>query len=166
MAYFDLVGMESADRKTASLLGYKKIFSAKEIVLTDNVNLGEPCIVISNEPGTLGRALRKGNVEGVMIKDNELIRQAVEECREHEKLLCFSARELTAVDTRTRMRNLYRMRGLMAFALRSRARIALITLAKDESEMLSSMQMTGLAKFLGASEEQAERMISSLGEIL
>lgn len=164
MAYFDLTSMEDVDRKTSSVLGYKKIFNKKEIAVVESLDHNGKCIVKSGESGFLSRALRRNNVLGILIKDNELIRLAVEEAVTTEKLLCLSVHDITCVDTRTRMRNIYRMKGLISFAMRSKARIALVTLAQDESCLLSSNQMIEIAKFLGANESQAEKMISNLGE--
>ena len=165
MAYFDLSSLDAVDRKTASLLGYKKIFTRSEIPVADKLDSSQPCIVRSGEAGMLSRALRRSNVLGVIIKDNELLRMIVEEAVVNEKVICLSVHDLTCVDTRSRQRNLYRMRGLMAFAMRSKARIALVTAAEVESCLLSSMQMMEIAKYLGAKEEQAKKILGSLGEI-
>lgn len=165
MAYYDLVKMEAVERKTASILGYKKIFLKNEIPIVNGPESNGKCIVMNGEPGMLSRALRRSNVIGIIIRDNELIRQAVEEAAENGKLLVFPIRDITCTDTRTRMRNLYRMRGLMAFATHSKAKISLVTLAEDESELLSTIQMLEIAKFLGAKEDHAREMLSNLGGI-
>lgn len=165
MAYFDLVNLDSVQAKTAGILGYKKIFGRKEMEVREEPSQAGSCIVRNAEPGVLGRSLRRNNVVGIIIKDNELLRMVVEETVENEKLLILPIHEITCADTRTRQRNLYRMRGLMAFALRSRAKVALATLAEEESCFLSSSQLIEVAKFLGASEAQAKEMAGNLGEI-
>jgi RNase P/RNase MRP subunit p30 len=165
MAYFDLTRAEIADRGRAAVLGYKKILSGKELPVVENLSLSSQCVVRSGETGMLGRAVRRSNVAGIIIKDNELLRLAVEETVENEKLLFLPLHEILCSDTRSRMRNIYRMRGLMAFATRSRAKISLVTLAEGEPCILSTMQMLEIAKFLGANESNSKKMISTLGDI-
>ncbi len=163
MERFDVTGMDSVDPRLAALLGYRKMYSKKELPMTGNLDYNERCIFVGNEQGTLGRALRKNNVEGIMISDNELIRQTIEECKDHEKILFISTAGLILQDQRQRLRNIYRTRFLMGFAMRSRARIALISAADDESGMLSVEQMILTARFLGADEKRAAAMVSSIG---
>ncbi len=150
MRGFDVTEMDSVDEKLAAALGYKKMYSKKELQITGSIDCNERCIFIGNEPGVLGKALRKNNVEGIIISDNELIRQTVEECREHEKILFISTAGLILQEQRQRLRNIYRTRFLMGFAMRERTKIALISAAKSEAELLSAGQMVALAKFLGA----------------
>gem|GEM_PF-1534979 len=157
--------MEVPEKKMGNLLGYKKILGKKELPVVDGLSSNNKCIVRGGESGILDRALRRNNVIGIIIKDNELIRMSVEEVKETDKLLFLSVHDLTCVDTRTRLRNLYRMRGLLSFATHSKAKVSLISLAEDESCLLSSIQMIEMAKFLGANEEQAKKMINNLGEI-
>lgn len=165
LAYFDLTNMQ-IDRKMVKILGFKRIFTTEEICITEGLNTEKACIVMSGEPGILGRALHRNNVKGIIIKDNELLKMVVEEVKNAGKLLCFSTHDLTCVDTRMRLRNIHRMRNLIAFATRSKAKIALLTLADDESCLLSSLQMVEVAKFLGATEEHAKSMVSNIGDVL
>lgn len=165
MAYFDLSSSEITDRRVTASLGYKKIFSSKELPVLENLDSNERCIVRSGEIGMLRRAIRRNNVAGIMIKDNELLRIAVEEAAENEKTLFISLHDILCSDTKSRLRNIYRARGLMAFAMRSKASISLVSLADSEAGLISTMQMLGMAKFLGASEENAKRIVSRLGEI-
>ncbi|HUB92534.1 MAG TPA: hypothetical protein VL945_01090 [Candidatus Saccharimonadales bacterium] len=165
MAYYDLVNMDAPDRKTASILGFKKIFSKKELPVVDNLGYTGRCILASGEAGMLGRGLRRNNVTGIMINDSELIRMAVEEVVDTEKILVLPVHGITCGETRARLRNIYRMRGLMATATRSKAKIALVTMAEDESCMLSALQMVEVAKFIGATEAQAKKMVGAIGEL-
>lgn len=166
MAYFDMTEMESVPQGKAAVLGYRKILPSNEIrIVTEPLGEGK-CIVESQEQGILGRALRRNNVVGVIIKDNELLRMTVEEIRTTDKMLVVPVHGITCSDTRTRMRNIYRAKGLIAFALRAKAKIALVSLAKDPSCMLSSQQMLLLAEFLGASDIQSKAMLSSMGDVL
>lgn len=165
MKGFDVTEMDSVDGKLAAALGYKKMYSKKDLRITESIDCNERCIFAGNEPGILGRALRKNNIEGIIISDNELLRQTVEECKAHEKILFINTSGLILQDQRQRLRNIYRARFLMGFAMRERTKIAIISAAKDESEMLSVGQMVALAKFLGADENRAREMVASIGMI-
>ena len=67
MRGFDVTEMDSVDEKLAAALGYKKMYSKKELQITGSIDCNERCIFIGNEPGVLGKALRKNNVEGIII---------------------------------------------------------------------------------------------------
>ncbi len=166
MEYSDIAAMEAVPESTAKVLGYRKIFGRREIEVNEVPSQHSACVVRSSEPGVLGMALRRSNVIGVMIKDNELIRRTVEEAAEAEKALFLSAHELTCVETRERLRNLYRMRSLLSFAMRTGAEVRLVSLAQEDSCLLSAMQLVELARFLGAGEAHAKEMVRWMGGFL
>ncbi len=155
---FDIVDMDSVDIKLAELIGYKKIYARNEIRVTEDQEYEGRCIFLGKESGTLGKAVRRNNVEGIIIFDNELIRQTVEECRDNGKTLFIDVSSLVVQEQRQRLRNIHRARFLIGFALRNRTKIALISLAKDETGMLSSMQMLAFARFLGIREKDSGKI--------
>lgn len=165
MAYFDLVRMEAPEKKFSTALGFKKILTTSQIEIVDGKSLGNKTYIVRNsEPGVLGRALKHNGVIGIIINDSEMLRMTIEETAESEKILFLPTYDITCLDTRTRLRNLYRTRHLLAFATRSKAKTSLITLAEEKADMLSSSQMIELAMFIGAKEESAKKMLSALGE--
>ncbi len=164
MEYFDLVNAESV-RLEPGILGFRKIFCKKEIQVRKDIPEDARCVVMGSEPGLLDRALRRRNVIGVMITDNELLRMTIEKTAENEKILFISTLGIVCADTQVRLRNIYRAKSLIASALRSKARISLVSMAEDEPSMFSSVQLLEMAKFLGATPAQASGMLSSLGGI-
>lgn len=161
MAYFDLVDMKVPGPKLQRLLGYKRIFSTEEMPITATPNSpAEKCIVKSAEQGVLRSALRKSNVMGIMIADNELLRIVIEDSKESSKPIFISSRDFVCAETSKGLRNLHRAKTMLRFAMRSRARVALVSMADDASCLLSSMQMLELARFLSGSDEYAKKMLA------
>ncbi len=160
---FDIVDMDSVNIRLAEVIGYKKVYARNEIIVTEDQAYEGKCIFLGREHGALGKALRRNNVEGIMIFDNELIRQTLEECRDNEKILFVDISNLTVQEQKLRLRNIHRARFLIRSALRSRTKIALVSLAKDEAGMLSAMQMLAFAKFLGINEKDADSIFYNKG---
>ena len=155
---FDIVDMDSVNIKLAEIIGYKKIYTRNEIRVTEDQEYEGRCIFLGKEPGPLGKALRRNNVEGIIIFDNELIRQTVEECRDNEKTIFIDISSLVVQEQKQRLRNIHRARFLIGFALRNKTEIALVSLAKDEAGMLSSMQMLAFGRFLGINDKNSEKI--------
>ncbi len=164
MDYFDLINAESV-RLEPGLLGFRKIFCKKEIQVRKDIPEEGRCVVMGSEPGLLDRALRRRNVIGIIIADNDLLRMTIEKTAENEKILFVPAIDIICADTQARLRNIYRARSLIATALRAKARLSLVSMAQDESSMLSSPQLLEMAKFLGATNVQASGMLNTLSEI-
>ena len=161
MAYFDLVNMNAPEPKLQRLLGFKKIFSTDDIPIVSIPNAhAEKCIVKSPEQGILRSAVRKNNVIGIMITDNELLRIVIEDSKEADKTIFLSVHDFTCVDTNKQLRNLHRAKTMLRFAMRSKAKVGLVSMANDDSCLLSSMQMLELAMFLSGSEEYAKTMLA------
>lgn len=161
MAYLDLVNMKAPEPKLQHLLGFKKIFSTEDIPIVPTPNThDEKCIVKSAEQGILRSAARKNNVIGIMITDNELLRMVIEDSKDSGKTIFLPAHDFTCVDTNKRLRNLHRAKTMLRFAMRSRAKTSLVSMADDDSCLLSSMQMLELARFLSGSEEYAKTMLT------
>lgn len=168
MKYFDLVLMERMDEGLAERLGYGRIFIPSEIEVMYSVskkNGDGKYIVRSQKEGTLDRAIRDCNALGIIIDDSLLVRHVIRDLKRNDKALFLVASELTRVEKSDMLRNIYRMRNLLSFAMHADVDIALITLAKGPEELLSSRQMLEIAKFLGADRERAKGMLALIGDI-
>ncbi len=165
MEYTDLVLMQQVSPELAKRLGYRRILTQSDIVVTNTLGKAgaKRCLFTGSEKGRLDHAIREGSVIGILLEDNIEAKSVIEHAASEEKPLFLAATHLTSSDTRERLRNIYRMRRLFAFARHARARLGLITLAADASELLSSMQMLEIAMMLGAEEPYAKAMLEVLG---
>ena len=161
--YYDLVYLESIPEKLAERLGYKKIFTTKEISILDSVPHSSPAkfILASKNPGELMKALKSNEVAGLVIPDNEVIRKVFEAARESSVPLFITASDLT-MPSRYRPRNIARARIFLSQARRYGADIGIITLSKSKEYMMSSMQLISLSMAIGADEAYARKMVSLL----
>ena len=162
---FDLTSTYKPTPEEALELGFSRIFSSEEIAVTPDLSNAPTCIVASSDQGILDRAQKRPNVAGIIINDSELLRMTLEKLRENEKILVLPLHQITCTESRQRLRNIYRMRSLLGSAFRYDADVAVATLAESKACLLSSRQMVEICLFLGASSEQADVMVSRLGEL-
>ena len=163
--YFDVVDSSGVDQALTKRLGYAKVFVVGKDVLVKNAvdSEGKACIVASRNPQTILRASRSRSVVGVVFDDAELLKKNLEELRDGEKLLVIPACYLFADDQRTRQRNLYRVRKLYKNAKRVGVGMAIASMARSKEYLLSAAQMAELAKYIGASDSDAKKMVYSIG---
>lgn len=161
--YYDLVYQDSIPVNLAERLGYRKIFTTKEINILDSVPHSSPArfILASKNPSELMKALKSSEIAGLIIPDNEIVRKVFEAARESSVPFFITASDLT-VPGRYRPRNIARARMFLSQARCYGADVGIITLSKSKEYVMSSMQLISLSMVIGADEAYARKMVSLL----
>ncbi len=165
MRYRDYVKNSSIlEEEIPKLLGFEKILSPLDRleIITEpaNPSSSEKSVILKGRPKYLMRYINDKKVIGIMISNFELDKNLIEHAKHKEKLLVINARELTACNEQESARNISRARELVKNALHAKIRIAIVSGAEREEEMLSAQQLLEIAKMLGASESQAKSMLA------
>ncbi|MHB1829932.1 MAG: hypothetical protein ACYCO0_00915 [Candidatus Micrarchaeaceae archaeon] len=149
MVYFDIARFGAGDG-LCKRLGYKKIYCVgKDVVISGRVEkTGVPLIVISKDPGTLIGAVRDGGVVGIVFDENELTKKVVEKAAEMNKVVYLAVGQLMRTTVQERGFRISRMRKIVLAARKMGARVSLISLADSEPMLLSTMQMSEIARLL------------------
>ena len=173
MAYFDIVNGAADENEAtnfAKLFGYKKIFTlGKEVFILDckDVNPSDKKVIIRNNANTgmLVKCLRMQNVIGILT-DSAPSGNVLESIKQNNKIIILNSSELTCVDKRQRISNLFRFKRIVSSGMHKKTEIAIATFANDKEQMLSSMQLVEIAKFIGADGDTARKMVSKFGDVL
>ncbi len=161
MKYFDIAGYK-VDPSLAKRLGYAKIFPNDEISLeTKPINRKTQYILYSSDPSQVHRALKDPLCLGLALHDNTLVKKSIEQLNDNEKCLFLITSKLIGSESGSSLRSFGRARQLLASARRSGAKVALVTMANDAADLLSPLQMLGIAKLLGADDEYAKKMLNA-----
>lgn len=164
MHYFDLAFFD-VDKSFSKRLGYEKVYEfGKDVILGDRYDANKTMIVESSNTSELSKAI-KGRAVGVIIKDNELEKRVIEDASSYGKPILISTSTLIS-DYTSRARNIYRAKRLLAFSMRSGADVLIVTMAHNREFLLSYYQLMSIARFLGAGDAYAKKMVSKLGDIL
>ncbi|MGC8699666.1 MAG: hypothetical protein ACP5RK_01555 [Candidatus Micrarchaeia archaeon] len=152
-AYYDIAYFDC--KELGMLLGYKKVLAiGKDISFNEK---GEHIIIAD----TMWKNFpNKNDVVGVVA--SKVDKAFFQKLREEEKILIIDVSPLN----KDFVKESKRLRGVLKNALHFKLKTALATFAKEKTYFLSSAQMLEIAKFLGASEEQAKDLLSAIGEIL
>lgn len=164
MKYFDVVRMEGVD---AGWLGYKKIFAPGDIKIvgTHSKPEGQQCIM-EGQSKDMFKRIRDGSIIGLSVSDLFLDKKLIEMAKHEQKIIVFRSTILTNADKNERIRAINRMKGILAYCVHSGAKTAIATFAEREEDLLSSLQQLEIAMLIGADEERAKAMLSSLGDAI
>ncbi|MEM0149394.1 MAG: hypothetical protein QXW10_00660, partial [Candidatus Micrarchaeaceae archaeon] len=158
MAYYDMVmeSCSSAD-SMAKLLGYNKIMVAgRDFKLADagkDVDV-KGMVAISDSPKELIKAAKR--LASAVIPFNlQPDRLLVSALRDNDVTLLIPFSIIVSARGLAMSRNLHYASKLLAYARKKKVNVGFITLARSTLYMESYMQLIGLAKLIGASEEEA-----------
>lgn len=168
MGYFDLSYLPNINENLKKRLGYKRIFViGQDVFLTNTQNsTARKTIIKSSDPKRVSSALRESNNIGVLFEDNVLIKKAIEEAGNNDKLVIFSLSDLMGKDPVQTSRNMNKIKTIMIYAKKFGARMAIITLAARIEDLTSAMQAIALSELLGMDSESSKKALSAIGEYI
>ncbi len=168
MRFFDLVVMQNVPEPLCKRLGYSKIFSAgKDVGILENAAQDRSKVVIrSDNLEAIVKGLRQNNVIGLLPKNVTVSRKAIEVVKESEKIVLLPLCEVTKGEDALRAAQLAKMRKLVRSVLIAKAPFALVSLADNRENLISSLQMTEVAGFLGIPRERAKSAMGIIGDLL
>jgi len=143
ISYFDV------DQALTKLLGYKKIYRiGKEIRLNE---VGRYIIADAQ----MLHLFKLSEIAGVRV--NKVDKVLFQKLKENDKCLIIDVSKLRSGDFIKEYNN---AKNILRNALHTGLRVLIASFARDEIQLLSSLQMLELAKFIGASEGVAKEMLS------
>ncbi len=158
---------EGVDQKLARRLGYKRVLIVgKDVALLNAGNDTKKTVIYAKNMDAVARHVKSRDVVGFIFDDSSIIRKALEEIHENGKLVVLPLSQIMQHDQRARLRGIGRMRRLLKTALRYRAQVAVVSLAQNKDQMLSRMQLSALASYLGANDEQSKAMLQKIGDVV
>ena len=160
MRYYDIVAMDHIEAGLAGRLGFSNIFTKEDVNVIEKPSGRMPYLLKSSEPGTIFRALDDSNCIGVVFKDNVPVKKILEKAASSEKPVVMPASELTCVSGPQFMKNTYKLRSVFAACRKAGAGMAIASLSGSDSSLLSAMQLLELAKFVGADDIAAKKLLA------
>lgn len=149
MRYCDLVHTD-VDDALVKRLGFSKFLKeGKEVSVTSTHTQSGKCIVKNAKENILGKAVHHNSVIGIMPTDNKLSKKLIEDAAQNNKTIFLLVTDVTTTEHRARTANIFKMRKIVASAKKAEAKIAMITCANSNDDMLSSMQMLQIAELIG-----------------
>ena len=172
MDYYD-IAYETCDinKDLEARLGYKRIFlTNKDVKIIDgstrykNSEIEGSIFLNAGEDNIIG--VLNASPRAVSFLDSKINKKALEQMAERKILLCLPISILTSSYGLQRSRNLYLMGKLFNYAKSMKISVSFVTLAKNNMNLCSYLQLIELAKVLGADEEYARKSISSTNKSL
>ncbi len=169
--YYDLAyGSCNISADIEESLGYKRIFlSGKEIKIIETTQKrgeAENSIVIAESSDKDILAAIKMNPSAIVFGDMRINKRALGQMLENDIVLCIPTSTVTSFYGLQRSRSLYLMSKLFAYAKSIKLDVSFATLAKNNLNLCSYMQLIEIAKLLGASDEYARHSISEVNKSL
>lgn len=171
MDYYDVVSDScSIDRELEKTLGYKRIIVLNKEIKLENIDSNKKLtegknIVIGINDARLYAAVKSG-AKALIMPDSVIRKKLLEGMSEKRAILCLPLGLIVSSTGLGRSKLVYRMSRLFSYARKSTVEVSFITLAKSNLELLSSLQLIELAKFVGASEEYARYSLSKINKNL
>jgi RNase P/RNase MRP subunit p30 len=170
MRFFDLVCFQDESvADTGVRLGFRKVFvSGRDVGVVEEYKSGQKYrqIIRSDDIGRISKALRQGDVIGMMPQSSSVSRKTLDTIMSNEKALFLPLRWVTCSDRTARIQNLAKARTSVRNALVARVPISIVSMAESGDELISSLQMIEVAGFLGLERERAKSALSLLGGLL
>jgi len=171
MQCFDLVAMDSAKaQEMAQRLGYKRIFSlGKDVDIVENLKRSDSArkkIVKSDDFEVVSKLLRQNEVIGMLPGGASVSKKTLEIVKNEGKLLFVPLADMVRAEDASRTHALVKARNLIRSALMSKVNICVVSMADDATLLMSNMQMTEVACFLGMDQARAKDAVCVLGGVL
>lgn len=166
MQYFDVTSLpEPVDAPLSRRLGFRKMFNTgSEIdVLEFDDEQKRPFLVSTKNPSLFYKLIKSGKAIGFLVDDPDSAQRFISKIKDDEKLVVFNANYIVSPET-NRQSRVYKMRKIFRIAHNVRLKTAMVSLAKNQNYLLSSMQMVEIAKLITRDEKSARQMLSQIGE--
>ena len=166
MEFYDVAEM-NVNNDLSSRLGYTKIFGPGDIIEIGDKQKRSDSVWIfrGNNMGEISRAI-KGRAIGIVMDSFTVEKSIIEEAAGYGKIICIDAGGLCKGERPQIRKKTIAAKRIFLYAMKARAEISLVTLAKQKEGLLSSMQLLALSSLLGADPERGRRMASALGRFL
>lgn len=152
-----------------SALGYKRIFVAnKDVRIVDDNSPkanAENAIFLDSGKGRVFQALSAG-ASAIAFTDMRINKKALEQMQENDVALCMPISALTSSYGFQRSRSLHMMGMLMQHAIKMEIEVSFVTLASNNANLCSAIQLIEIARLMGCDEEYARKSISGINRSL
>ncbi|MDE1860248.1 MAG: hypothetical protein KGH72_00855 [Candidatus Micrarchaeota archaeon] len=164
MRCFD-VSEGQIEKGLSKRLGFEHIFTlGRDMGIGTNpgASRNTKFIIKSSDDGAVLRNMGMHNVVGIIMDQNKRQRSIIEKLASSEKLLFIVTKGITNSTTYARLREIQNARKLVSLAHMYGAGVALVSLASSNEELVSSMQMFEIAKFIGLSDANARHAVEAM----
>lgn len=165
MDFYDLAYPDAIKPGTPEKLGFKAIYAIdSDVAVARDPAKAAGAVFVGSGVG-LERAVKAG-ARMVVPEDYRLEPKTIALMEDREAAIGISTYPIMASDGLRRARRLYHAGRMLTVTSKKDVDISFVTLARSELYLCSAQQLIGLAKLIGATDEQARDSIGRVNRLI